>query len=89
MRAAVLVCLHTHTFAHMCACVPVIMAAWLLRVCLCVSYACCAHSEVVSCAWGGAVGEGAARMRAGGRPGAKERGHIHIHRVGHAHVNCF
>lgn len=88
MRAAVFVCLHVHTFARVCACVPVIMVAPLLPVCLCVSYACCAHSEVVSCAWGG-VEEGAACMRAGGRPGAKERGHIHIHRVGHAHVNHF
>lgn len=48
-----------------------------------VSFARCAHWEVVSSAWGGA-GE-----RAGRRPGAKERGHIHIHRIGHAHVNHF
>lgn len=38
---------------------------------------------------GGGVGVGATGMGAGGRPGAKERGHIHIHRVGHAHVNHF
>lgn len=35
------------------------------------------------------VPRGAASERAGGRPGAKERGHIHIHRIGHAHVNHF
>lgn len=35
------------------------------------------------------VPRGAARERAGRRPGAKERGHIHIHRIGHAHVNHF
>lgn len=35
------------------------------------------------------VPRGAARERAGGQPGTKERGHIHIHRIGHAHVNHF
>lgn len=93
MCVPVYVCMHVCIYMR--ACVPMIMSVipWCLceRVCLfsagvklCLLCMLCSLRSGDLCLGGGGAGE-----RAGGRPGAKERGHIHIHRIGHAHVNHF
>lgn len=93
MCASVYVCMHVCIYMH--ACVPMIMSVipWCVCECVCVfsgGEAVSPMHAVLIEKWclvpGGGVGAG---ERAGGRPGAKERGHIHIHRIGHAHVNHF
>lgn len=90
MRARVHACI----CIYICACVSMIMS--VIPWCVCVS-ACVfliggetlspIHAVLIE-KWCLVPG-GAASKRAGGRPGSKERGHIHIHRIGHAHVNHF
>lgn len=84
-------CACTYMYIYVCACVCDHECKSMLCVCLAGVEAClrcmlCSlRSGVLRPGWGG----GAACDRAGGRRGAKERGHIHIHRIGHAHVNHF